>query len=254
MSGSNRQVEFGAGQLWVTRNDVNLGQPFPCGIFQEITIDFSATNKPLFGGRNFPEFVARGSMKVTGKAKFAEITGQLVNDIFFGQASGTGLLVIPTAETDTIPGTPYQVTVAGGATFDTDLGVYFTLTGPCGGRLTKVASGPTTGQYSVSGAGVYTFAAADTTLGVTITYAKTSTGAGQNQKTTIVATQLGINPIFQAVFMGQYNGNEVVFKFVNCVANKWSLQTKIEDWLIPEIDFDCFVNDAGQLFTWSTIE
>lgn len=253
MTASNRQVAFGAGQLWVTRNDVALGQPFPCGIFQEVTIDFSATNKPLFGGRNFPEFVARGAFKVTGKAKFAEITGQLVNDIFFGQATTTGLF-IPVVEPWTIPGTPYQVTVAGSATWVDDLGVYYAAVGPGGGRLVKVASGtPTVGQYKVT-AGVYTFAAADTTLGVVITYTKTSAGAGQNQATTVVAAQVGTNPIFQAVFMGQYNGNDVVFKFLNCVANKWSLQSKIEDWLIPEIDFDCFINDAGQLFTWSTVE
>ena len=43
----------------------------------------------------------------------------------------------------------------------------------------EVASGPTTGQYSVS-AGVYTFAAADTLLGVLISYTyKIAFSAGQ---------------------------------------------------------------------------
>jgi hypothetical protein len=33
----------------------------------------------------------------------------------------------------------------------------------------------------------------------------------------------------------------------NCVAEKLSFGTKVEDFLIPELDFQCFANAAGQV-------
>lgn len=72
------------------------------------------------------------------------------------------------ADAVTIPATPYQVAASvltrpwGG-----DVKVAYTSSGTL---LTKVATSPTVGQYSVSAAGLYTFAAADTGVSVTISY------------------------------------------------------------------------------------
>jgi hypothetical protein len=33
----------------------------------------------------------------------------------------------------------------------------------------------------------------------------------------------------------------------NCVAEKLSFGTKVEDFVIPELDFQCFANAAGQV-------
>lgn len=72
-------------------------------------------------------------------------------------------------EAKTIPaGTPWQVTVNGAATFSCDHRVTFSS----GTALARVTTAPTTGQYSVSSAGVYTFAAADASKAVNITYAQ----------------------------------------------------------------------------------
>lgn len=70
-----------------------------------------------------------------------------------------------TDEPQTIPATPFQVTTD--FTWIADTGVTFALTGM---PLVKVTGTPTAGQYAVDDAGVYTFAAADTGLGVLITY------------------------------------------------------------------------------------
>jgi hypothetical protein len=81
-------------------------------------------------------------------------------------SAGLGALA---SETRTIPAsTPWQLTVNGSATFNCDHKVSFST----GTALTRVASGPTAGQYSVSSAGLYTFAAADANKAVTITYAQ----------------------------------------------------------------------------------
>lgn len=70
------------------------------------------------------------------------------------------------AEGATIPATPgpYTVTVAHSAAFSSDVKVMDGVT-----QMTKVASAPAAGQYSVA-AGVYTFNAADQGKAITITY------------------------------------------------------------------------------------
>ncbi len=71
-------------------------------------------------------------------------------------------------EAATIPATPYQVAAAQpNGSWVGDGGVTFATSGIA---LTKVTGTPTTGQYAVSLNGLYTFAAADTGLGVLITY------------------------------------------------------------------------------------
>lgn len=81
-------------------------------------------------------------------------------------SAGYGVL---TTEARTIPaGTPWQLTVNGSATFSCDHKVSFNS----GTALTRVSGTPTAGQYSMSSAGVYTFAAADANKAVSITYAQ----------------------------------------------------------------------------------
>jgi hypothetical protein len=33
----------------------------------------------------------------------------------------------------------------------------------------------------------------------------------------------------------------------NCVAEKLAFGTKLEDFMVPELDFQCFANAAGQV-------
>jgi hypothetical protein len=69
-------------------------------------------------------------------------------------------------EKQTIPATPFQVTVnAPQGPFAADVGVT-----RAGVAMVKVASGPITGQYSIDATGKYTFAAADTGAAVLISY------------------------------------------------------------------------------------
>jgi hypothetical protein len=75
------------------------------------------------------------------------------------------------SEAHTVPATPFQVTVTQAATFSCDQQVSYVSSGL---PLVRVASGPTVGQYSVSAAGVYTFAAADTSKALTFAYATIS--------------------------------------------------------------------------------
>lgn len=80
--------------------------------------------------------------------------------------AGYGALV---AETHTVPGSPYQVTVSQAAEFSCSQSVSYAS----GTALTLVAANPAQGQYSVA-AGVYTFNAADAGQSLAFAYATVS--------------------------------------------------------------------------------
>lgn len=73
------------------------------------------------------------------------------------------------SEVVTVPGTPYQVQALQAlGTFYSDAGVSYVSSGAA---LTKVTSNPAVGQYTVSATGLYTFAAADTAVSLSLAYA-----------------------------------------------------------------------------------
>ena len=70
-------------------------------------------------------------------------------------------------EAATVPASPYQVTVQQPqGSWGQDIGVTYAN----GSALLQVAANPAAGQYSISGAGVYQFAAADAAASVLISY------------------------------------------------------------------------------------
>lgn len=241
------QFVFGAGSLWGTSTATG-STPVQFGTLQEASFDFAPTVKELFGSYQFAAAIRRGTIKVTGKAKAGEINGALFNSLFFGQTGSTGQLLVANGESGTIPATPFQITVTGSATFVSDLGVKYAATGL---PLVKVVSAPAIGQYSVS-AGVYTFAAADTLVGVKISYSYTSATGGT--KTIITNQLLGTTPTFSMTFNAIDNGKQVTYTFPKCTASKLSFGTKLEDFVLPEFDFHVFADDNGQIFTQSTVE
>ncbi|HTS92237.1 MAG TPA: hypothetical protein VMG55_09575 [Stellaceae bacterium] len=244
------QYSFGSGVLFGTRTDVANATPIRFGALQDVSIDFSFTLKELHGQYQFPLAVGRGTGKITGKAKFAQINGLTLNALFFGQAQATGQTLTSLTEAQSVPAsTPFTVTVANAATFAIDLGVVYAATGL---PLAKVASAPALGQYAVSAAGVYTFAAADTGAAVLVTYTFTQTTSGN---TAVIANQLlGAAPAFQANFYEIFNGKQVNLQLNQCVAQKLTLATKLEDFTVPEFDFMAFADAAGNLGKISVAE
>src|ERR1051326_1886834 len=166
--------EFGSGTLWgfpVSGNTAPNPTPMKFGTLQDVSLDISGDVKQLYGQKQFPEAVARGKCKITGKAKFASINGKMFNDLFFGQTLGTGMKQVALDEVHSVPATPFQVTITppNSGIFLQDWGVRYAATGV---PLTRVASGPVTGQYSVNqSTGVYTFSTGDQgTSNVLISY------------------------------------------------------------------------------------
>ena len=240
---------FGSGVLIGTRSDIPNATPLNFGFVQEVTIDKSAGVKELYGQFQRPIAIARGTIKTTGKAKVARISGLAFANLYYGLTPVAGQVATSFAEAGAVPATsPYNVSVVNAASFVDDEGVTYAATGL---PLTKVVSTPSAGQYGVAD-GVYSFNAADEGKAVLITYTYTISGTGQ--KFTVANQLIGTTPTFQALFYTTFQGQAVTLQLNNCTSSKLSFGTKLEDFVIPEFDFSCFADTSGNVMTWSFAE
>ena len=269
----SQQFSFGSGYLYGVPLQGTTSQQTPVllGTLQDCMYDISSTIKELFGQLQFPVQVGRGPAKFTGKAKMGAFSALSWNNFFFGPGlsggayptnTSTAINTVThegTATTGTaIPTTPFQLTAAmtGGGTFDTDLGVVYGTLGTnvnAGSPLKKVPSAPATGQYSVSAAGVYTFASADNVSGFGVFLAYTFQPTTPNRWIQAINNNdfpMGQAPTFQIVHYVPYGtgGTDATFKIYSAISSKLAFGFKNTDFTIPEIDFTMFANAAGKVF------
>jgi len=240
--------QFGSGTLFATPlttigNAAANPTPTQFGSLQDVSLDISFDTKELYGMYQFPDMIARGKGKITGKAKFARVNGKQLNDLFFGQTVSAGQTLAQLDQAASVPASPFQITITppNSGTFVEDQGVRYASTGE---PLTRVASGPTQGQYTLSGA-QYTFASADNGANILIsyTYSVSATGA-----TVAVTNQLmGFAPNFSCVLRELFNSQQTNVKLYACIASKLTRATKQDDFLIQEFDFSAFANSAGKV-------
>lgn len=249
--------EFGSGVLWAVPTITLAGvavttpTPVPFGALQDVSLDFSFSKKELYGQYQFPLAVARGTGKVTGKAKMARITASAFN-LVFGETQNTGEIKGVFGEDATLAASPVAISVTNSATWVTDLGVSFAATGL---PLTRVATGspaPATGQYSCA-SGIYTFAAADALKAVKISYTYT-TALAPGVNFTINNQLIGLQPFFKIVLHQSFQGKVMNVTLNRCEAEKLTFATKLEDFVIPEIDFSAMADDSNILGTISIAE
>jgi hypothetical protein len=237
---------FGSGNLYAIDNTVGaVPTPVKFGTLQEVSMEFSFTEKELTGQFQFPDTSARGEGKISCKAKFAQIKGDVLGGLFFNVTPVTGQILPVSGEAGTIPAAsgPYTITVSHAAGFRTNLGVILAATGT---PMTRVSGTPATGQYSVDVAtGIYTFAAADATKAVLFDYLYTSALVGKT--ITIVNQEQGVSPSFMAILNGTFDGKSVVQILNKCHSNKLTFPYKKGDYGIPEFDFSAQTDDADQI-------
>lgn len=244
---------FGSGVLQGFRTDVATQTPINFGLIQECSLDLAFDTKELYGQSQFPVAIARGKAKFGGKAKMARISGLALGTLFFGITPVAGQVATSFGEGPTaVPATPFTITPANAATFVDDLGVVNSATGL---PFSKVASGPTAGQYSVNATtGVYTFASADNVSGISVLISYTYTIAGTGEKIVITNQLLGTTPTFQANLFTTFQSKAMNFKLPNCVSSKLVMATKLDDFVLPDFDFSIFADAGGAVGTWSFAE
>jgi len=242
------QISFGVGLLTLTPSGSNP-TPQQVAVLQDVSVDIAISSKELYGSYQFPIDVARAAGKISGKAKFAAIRGSLFQQFFGGSTIATGQTIGVQNEVGTIPlVSTYTITTANAANFTADLGVFDTVTGLF---MSRVASGPTTGQYSVA-SGIYTFAAADAGHLVWLSYDYTNSAIG---KTVSLTNQLmGTGNTFGLTLFNSFRSMNTGIKLYAVQVPKLSLALKNEDYTMSDLDFDAFANSTGQVIDLYTTE
>lgn len=240
---------FGPGILIVTRTDTTTPIAINVGYAQELNLDFAGNTKPLFGQNQYPLVVARGTVKATGKWKAATISGIAWNSAFYaGTLSTTNSVSWNVDSTYTTSTSSTTLQVGSSLTFDKDLGVRYSTTNL---PLQRVTTGlEATGKYSITtaSAGLYNFAAGDAGVAIKVTYTNLQSASGQNL---VISNQLiGTTPTFSLDYytnLNQPTSKPFAVRLFACVASKHTIATKLEDFVMPEFDFDVFADASGSV-------
>jgi hypothetical protein len=242
---------FGAGSLVATPLQDGYGNaisqtaqtPVLLAVAQEISIAAKFDVKKLYGENQFPVAIARGKGDVSIKVKNANLIGAVLNSLVFGQTNNTNSqLAAYIDRTGTvISGTAVTIVPPTSGVYAYDLGARYGTGVP----LTRVASAPTVGQYSVNLAtGAYTFATAETGNTVFISYEYTIPNAQNKTGQTITVKNLamGSQPEVRLDYWTSFQGKQTVITFPRATGNGISMATKLDDFMVPEIDFDCYAD------------
>ena len=243
-------MSFGAGDVYATQiqdasgNAITNASPIRIAGLQEMSIDFQGDLKEYYGQSRYALYVAQGKVKTTGKMKGAFIDAVSLNTLFFGLGTTSGTMkAVNVDNTGTVvPSTPFTITptVPNGGTFVEDLGVR----NASGQIMTKVASAPTTGQYSVA-AGVYTFAAADVGVKMFTSFSYTYTDVGA-KRISLQNLAMGATPILKLHYMTQYQGKRALVVLESVISQKLGLfSAKNDDFSVPELEFTAQADASG---------
>ena len=171
----------------------------------------------------------------------------MLNNLFFGNTQSAGQLMTVVNEAGVVASNAY--TALNGATFATDLGVTYAATGV---PLTKVASAPATGQYSVnSSTGVYTFAAGDTgtSSGVVVNYTYNLAATGNTA--TIINQAMGSNVQFKGIYTTALPIQGVIkrmtLQFNVMTTSDLKMSAKQDDFMMPEMSASVMADSAGNV-------
>lgn len=250
------QVVFGAGTCIGKRVDIaNLPTIF-FGVTQDWSLDIDQKLVTLLGQYKDPVDVAPGERVVTGKIKFARIQASGMGNLLFGvnPVGNAGFDIVGPETRAASAGTTY--TVSSGATYLQDLGVYYHNTAIA---LLPVTAAPTAGQYVAGAAGVgnYTIAAADATVvgGLDFFY---QVSLANQFEIDVNTALMGTGPTIELDMSVPYTvagvQKRLAFQIYAARISKIPLAFKNTGYLIPEVDFTCFTNAAGNLLRWSSTE
>jgi hypothetical protein len=246
------QFAFGSGTLIGKRTDIAGTPPALLGTLQDVSLDFDRKIELLLGQYNMAVAAGGGEFKIAGKAKFARLQATQINNLFLGQTLAANSMVeMTTGETDTV--TAAAITVANGATFLEDFGVFYASSGA---QLMPVAASPAQGQYiAPSGSGTYTFNSADNGAAVVIYYSYSVTSGN---KITLANQLTGPLPMFEVSLKETFNyfgaNKDIVVKLNACVAPKLSLPFSSQKFTVAEFDFQAIADASNNIGTISLTE
>lgn len=229
------------GRIYVVPSGANPS-PTQFAVFKSWTFELSQESSDLQSSGLDLLDTLPVKRRLKGKLSMSDFNTALLATVTSGTTISAGQK-LGAMEQSAIGATPYQITVTNSATFDKDLGVIdFTA----GKELTEVAATPATGQYSFS-AGVYTFAAADTTHNVGISYRYTVASSGKTIK--VSAANAGVASLTYALHMVGSAGGKSYGIYVPAVRMpNLSLTMSPSEYSDVSVDWSAFLDANNDLF------
>lgn len=232
--GSNINIQFGSGVLFgnpTLGNQPTNPTPFRFGVLQEVTVDFKADLKKLYGQYQFPVATARGKINVDIKGKLAVSDPNMLNQLYWAQTSASGYELIMDSQAGTVTGGNVTVNATANAVV-TDWGVQYKSTGQ---QLIKVNVAPNVGQYqiNVNNNSQYIFATGDNGNVVAISYTINSSAG----VTITLANQLmGYAPELSMLLYNKFRTKYFAITLNDVTLGSISVPTKLEDFWIYDFD------------------
>ena len=246
------QKVFNSGVLTLVPS-ITVSTPVPTPVqvatLKDVSLDISFTVKELQGSNSFPEDIAIGPGKISGKAKSGRIFGGVLAAVMQGVTSATGQVAAVYDERISIPKTTsYTCTVSQAATWQDDLGVINLDTGLTLERIAVNTADPVvppvTGQYWVAD-GVYTFAVADKGANLSFRYTYTmDTGVTFSLSNILMGS---VAQLYQLHLYNSYQGLASGFKLYACLFPKLSLAYKAGDYMETDLDFQACADATGKI-------
>jgi hypothetical protein len=222
------------------------------GLAQEITFTDKLTLKSAYGQNRYALAVGAGTAKTSVKAKFLRISALAISQLLMGAPPTSGGTFMQFGESHTLGTVSPSFTIAppNSGTFYQDQGVIYSATGL---PLTYTTSAPNTGQYSVNtSTGVYNFAAGDDGLGVLASYTYKTGSLGQSLNSGNPLLGPTISTAVNILYTDPNTQLQALLQLFNVVWDGIDFATKLEDFVYPEMNGECFVNAANQLFQWNS--
>ena len=240
--------QFGCGVFFGIPNAGNMvpnPTPQQFGILQEVSVEFKADLKKLFGQSQFPIAKARGKIDVSAKGKVASLDPSFFAQLYFGQPTSTGVNRTVYAESHV-----FAASIAPtNPTANYDLGVINAATGL---SLTAITTGsPVEGQYKFTPynatgptPAAYTFFATETDAVLLLNYQwPDPTGT-----TLAINNQLmGYAPEFRALLYNDFRNSMFALQLNSCILGSLTIPTKQEDFWVSDFDLDASTDAAGVL-------
>lgn len=247
---------FGAGRARLI--PAGGGNPIELGVVNAASLDLRVDLKELRGAFRYPIAVADGRGTASGQISFMQLWPQAMAALLGGtQSVGAPQAVI--AEQGTAATNTY--TLVNGATMV--VGSEIVVVNVAGNPVfyTRVATAPASagtagvanGTYSITGAGVITFAVADATVKLTVSYLYTP--ATNINAATVALQQVGMNsaPTFQLTLVGTGKNvytnaaQQFIVQLNSCLAPSLRFNFKLDDFTDVQVDYQAFIDANGNL-------
>lgn len=238
--------QFGSGVLYGIPNAGNLAPtptPMQFGILQEVSVEFKADLKKLFGQSQFPLAKARGKINVTAKGKMGSLDPLFFSQLYFGIATTAGVNRPVYNEQHAIAASvsPTELTAT------EDLGVLNATTGQ---PMINCGSGtPSAGQYKFTPgpSAAYTFNSTDVTSGFPVLLNYVWPDSTHGDTLSITNQLMGYAPEFQAILYNNFRGSLFALQLNSCVMGSVSIPTKQEDFWIADFDLEATADVSGNI-------